>query len=47
MKKLPVKNERNEEEIPNQPVQYDHPSTSGDETEETEIPVLETLPIQG
>ena len=47
MKKLPVKKERNEEEIPNEPVKYDHRSISGDEIEEPEVPVQETLPIQG
>ena len=47
MQNLPVKIERNEEEISNQPAQNDHPSTSEDETEEPETPVRETLPIQG
>ena len=46
-KKLPVKNERNEEEIQSPPVQNDHSSTCGDETEEPETPVQETLPIEG
>ena len=46
-KKLPVKNERNEEEIQSPPVQNDHTSTCGDESEEPETPVQETLPIEG
>ena len=43
----PIKIERNEEQIPNQPAQIDHPSTSENETEEHEMAEQETLPING
>ena len=43
----PIKIERNEEEIPNQPAQIDHSSTGEDQTGEQEMAEQETLPING